>query len=179
MDLTVEGKIFVNGAFEQCCLGIKNGKIVEIKKILKGDEHLDFGKKLILPAGVDVHVHFRDPGMTHKEDFSTGSKAAAYGGIGCVFDMPNTIPQTSSVQNISDKIGDAGKKTFVDYGLYAGVTNENLKDVETLGKICNGFKIYLGNTTLSLLFDKKKLHEAMDLIGLTGKPVLLHCEDER
>jgi dihydroorotase len=178
MDLTVEGKIFVNGAFEQCCLGIKNGKIVEIKKILKGDEHLDFGKKLILPAGVDVHVHFRDPGMTHKEDFSTGSKAAAYGGIGCVFDMPNTIPQTSSVQNISDKIGDAGKKTFVDYGLYAGVTNENLKDVETLGKICNGFKIYLGNTTLSLLFDKKKLHEAMDLIGLTGKPVLLHCEDE-
>ena len=178
MDLTVEGKIFVNGAFEQGCLGIKDGKIVEIKKILKGDEHLDFGNRLVLPAGVDVHVHFRDPGMTHKEDFGSGSKAAAFGGIGCVFDMPNTIPQMSSVQSVSDKIGDAGKKTFVDFGVYAGVTSENLKDVEKLGKICNGFKIYLGNTTLSLLFDKKKLHEAMDLISITGKPVLFHCEDE-
>ena len=71
MDLTVEGKVFINGSFEKCCIGIDHGKISSIKKILRGDRHLDFGNRLILPAGVDVHVHFRDPGMTHKENFST------------------------------------------------------------------------------------------------------------
>ena len=87
MDLVVEGKVYYKGAFENCCIGINNGKIVEIKKILNGDEHINFGNKLILPAGIDIHVHFRDPGMTHKEDFSTGSKAAVFGGITCFFDI--------------------------------------------------------------------------------------------
>ena len=60
METSIEGKIYYNGTFEQCCIGIDDGKIVEIKKILKGDNHYDFGNKLILPAGVDCHVHFRD-----------------------------------------------------------------------------------------------------------------------
>ena len=81
MDLTAEGKAYVNGIFQDCCIGIKDGKISAVKKILRGNEHIDFGNKLILPAGLDSHVHFRDPGLTHKEDFSTGSIAAAFGGI--------------------------------------------------------------------------------------------------
>jgi len=178
MDLTVEGKIFVNGSFEKCCIGVENGKISAIKKILKEDEHFDFGNKLILPAGVDAHVHFRDPGLTHKEDFASGSLAAAYGGISCVFDMPNTIPQTTSVELASEKISSFEKKSYVDFGLYAGITNDNLNQIDKIGKKCNGFKIYLGNTTLSLLFDKKKLREAFDLVGITGKPVFIHAEDE-
>jgi len=178
MDLVVEGKAYINGAFEDCCIGIDDGKIVEIKKILNGDNYLDFGNKLILPAGVDAHVHFRDPGMTRKEDFSSGSLAAAFGGIGCVFDMPNTVPQTTTVQSITDKISNAEKKSFVDFGVYAGVTSDNLNKIESMGKKCSGFKVYLGNTTLALLFDKKKLHEAIDLIGIAGKPVLFHAEDE-
>jgi len=112
MDLSVEGKVYINGTFENCCIGIDNGKIVAVKKILKADDHLDFGKKLILPAGVDLHVHFRDPGMTHKEDFSTGSLAAGFGGISCVFDMPNTIPQTTNIGAVKDKIAEAGDKSF-------------------------------------------------------------------
>jgi len=178
MDLVVEGKVYYRGAFENCCIGIENGKIVEIKKILTGDNHINFGKKLILPAGVDIHVHFRDPGMTHKEDFSSGSTAAAYGGISCVFDMPNTIPQTITLENLSDKIDSAGNKSYIDFGVFAGVTSENLSLIEKLGKKSSGFKIYLGNTTLSLFFDKLKLREALDLIGITGKPVLFHAEDE-
>jgi len=87
MDLTVEGKIYINGDFQDCCIGITDGRISNIKKILKGDKHYKFGHKLILPAGIDIHVHFRDPGMKNKEDFSTGSIAAAFGGISCVFDM--------------------------------------------------------------------------------------------
>ena len=122
MDLVVEGKAYINGTFENCCIGIDDGKISEIKKTLKGDNHLDFGNKLITPAGVDAHVHFRDPGMTNKEDFASGSLSAAFGGISCVFDMPNTIPQTVTIQAIADKISSADKKSYVDFGVYAGVT---------------------------------------------------------
>jgi dihydroorotase len=178
MDLVVEGKVYYKGSFEVCCIGINNGKISEIKKNLKGDKNLHFGNKLILPSGVDVHVHFRDPGLTHKEDFGSGSLAAAFGGISCVFDMPNTIPQTTTIEALSDKINSADKKSFVDFGVYSGVTDNNLSKIEKLGKKCNGFKIYLGNTTLSLLFDKNKIREALDLAGISGKSVFFHCEDE-
>jgi len=178
MDLSVEGKVYINGTFENCCIGIDNGKIVAVKKILKADEHFDFGNKLILPAGVDLHVHFRDPGMIHKEDFSTGSLAAVFGGISCVFDMPNTIPQTTTLVSLSDKISNGEKKSFVDFGVYAGVTNNNIKDVKKLARKCNGFKIFLGNTTVALMFDKKNLRNVLSNINTTGKPVLFHAEDE-
>jgi len=178
MDLTVEGKIFHKGMLEDACIGIDNGKIVEVKKILKADEHIDYGHKLILPAGVDNHVHFREPGMTQKEDFKSGSLAAAFGGISCVFDMPNNIPQTTSLNALSDKTNIADKKSYIDFGLYAGATNDNIDSIEKISKKCNGFKIFLGSSTLSMLFNKEKLREAFDLIGLTNKPVVVHCEDE-
>ena len=178
MDASIEGKIYINGSFEQGCMGINNGKITEIKKILKADNHFDFGNKLILPAGIDMHVHFRDPGLTQKEDFSTGSTAAAFGGISCVFDMPNTIPPSTNIQTLNNKITDFNDKSITDYGLYAGVSNDNIKNIKNMAKKCNGFKIYLGNTTGSLLFYKKNLKSAITEIGLTEKPALFHAEDE-
>ena len=178
MDLTIEGKAYVYGVFNDCCIGIKDGKISEIKKILKGDEHTDFGNKLIIPAGIDIHVHFRDPGLTRKEDFSTGSMAAAFGGVSCFFDMPNTIPQTTNVQTLTDKITSAGKKSHVDFGVYAGVTNSNLNNIESLSKKCNGFKIYLGSSTNSLKFSKVNLRNTLQEISKTDAPVLFHAEDE-
>jgi len=178
MDQTVEGKAFVNGIFQDCCIGVKNGKIAEIKKILKGDKHINFSKKLIIPAGIDIHVHFRDPGMTKKEDFSTGSLSAAFGGISCFFDMPNTIPQTPNLQNLSDKIISAGKKSYVDFGVYAGIIDSNIGNIETLAKKCSGFKIYLGSSTSALAFNKKNLREALQKISKTQKIVLFHAEDE-
>ncbi|RLF33991.1 MAG: hypothetical protein DRM98_01390 [Thermoplasmata archaeon] len=178
MDLSVEGKAYINGTFEQCCIGVENGKIVEIKKILKADEHFDFGSKLILPAGVDIHVHFRDPGMTYKEDFYTGSLAAVFGGISCVFDMPNNIPPADNVKCLDDKINIGRRKSVVDFGLFAGVTNNNIEELERMSKKCNGFKIYLGSSMLSLLFDKKNLTSVLKKLSLTGKPVLFHAEDE-
>ena len=178
MELSIEGKIFLNGSFEEACLGIKDGKITEIKKNLKYDDHLFFKDKLILPAGVDLHVHFREPGLTSKEDFKTGSLAALYGGIGCVFDMPNTIPHTTTLKDVEEKISLGSKKTYVDFGIYSGITNDNIKDIEKLSKKSNGFKVFLGNSTLSLLLDKNKLREVIDLVGITGKPILFHAEDE-
>lgn len=178
MDLTVEGKAFVNGSFNDSCIGIKNGKISKIKKILKGDKHIDFGNKLILPAGIDIHVHFRDPGLTHKEDFSTGSMAAAFGGMSCVFDMPNTIPHTTNIQALYDKINSAEKKSYTDFGIYVAVNDDNISDIKTLGNKCSGFKIYLGSTTNIIHFDKKNLKEALIKISKTKKIVLFHAEDE-
>jgi len=178
MDLSVEGKIYINGAFEQGCIGVENGKIVKIKKILKADEHYNFADKLILPAGVDIHVHFRDPGMIHKEDFYTGSLAAAFGGISCVFDMPNNTPPVDNISCLDDKISIGSRKSVVDFGLFVGVTNNNIDSIEKLSRRCNGFKIYLGSSTLSLLFDKTNLPNVLDKFSSTGKPVLFHAEDE-
>lgn len=178
MDLTIEGKAYINGEFQGCCIGVTDGKISDIKKILKGDEHLDFGNKLVLPAGIDVHVHFRDPGLTHKEDFTSGSLAAAFGGISCVFDMPNTIPPTTTTQSLSNKIVSAGKKSYVDFGIYTGITDNNIKNIESLAKKCSGFKIYLGSTTYSLLLPKEYLRVALEKISNTDSIVLFHAEDE-
>jgi dihydroorotase len=178
MDLTIEGKAFIKGNFDKCCIGIKDGKIHQIKKILKSDKHLNFGNKLILPAGVDIHVHFRDPGFTNKEDFSSGSLAAANGGISCVFDMPNTMPQTTSISTLNDKIKSADSKSYVDFGVYVGITDENIEFIEPLAKKCSGFKIYLGSTTNTLLLNNKNLKESLSKIGKTNKIALIHAEDE-
>jgi dihydroorotase len=177
MDLTVEGKVYLNGNLNNCCIGIEDGKITKIKKILKSENHKYFGKNLIIPAGIDAHVHFRDPGMTHKEDFSTGSKSAAFGGISCVFDMPNTIPQTTTVENLKDKIRMAERKSYVDFGLYSGITNNNINELSELEKYCNGFKLYLGGSTNSMAFDNENLKLLKDL-NFNDKPILIHAEDK-
>ena len=177
MNLVIEGKSYINGSFQNCCIGIEDDKIIDVKKILKGDKHLNFGNNLILPAGSDIHVHFREPGMTHKEDFLSGSTSAAFGGISCVFDMPNTIPQTTTINELNEKISLANKKSFVDFGVYAGVTNNNIEDLGVLASKCSGFKIYLGNSTNTLKFNKKNLKDALQKISKTNKPVLFHAED--
>ena len=179
MEVTIEGKAYIDGDFVDCCIGMVDGRISAIKKILKGDRHYNFGSKLILPAGIDIHVHFRDPGMTYKEDFSTGSLAAAFGGVSCVFDMPNTIPQTTSLQTLSDKIVSANKKAYVDFGIYVGVTDSNVENIEELTEKCSGFKIYLGSTTNSLQLDENNLKQTFKRINSTSKPILIHAEDNK
>jgi dihydroorotase len=178
MDLTIEGNIYHNGSFEQCCLGIEQGKIVVIKKTLKTDTHLNVGTHLILPAGIDLHVHFRDPGFTHKEDFSTGSTAAAFGGISCVFDMPNTQPQTISTQTLTEKTKLASQKSYVDFGVYAAVSDENIGRIAELSSLCAGFKIFLGSSTHSLRLSPQNLRVALLETSRSKKMTLLHAEDE-
>jgi len=179
MDRTIEGKAYINGTFEQCCIGITDGKISDIKKILKSGEHYNFGNKLILPAGIDLHVHFRDPGFPHKEDFSTGSMAAAFGGISCVFDMPNTRPQTITTNAILEKKDIAKKKSFTDFGLYAAVTDNNIEKINDLSKHCSGFKIFLGTTTNSIRLSEQRLKDALSKAHQSNKITLIHAENEQ
>ena len=166
----MEGNLYLKGEIIKGCVGIEDGKIKSVKKILKGEEYLDFGEKLVLPAGIDVHVHFREPGFTYKEDFSTGSMSAAFGGMSCVFDMPNTKPQVNSVDIFKEKLSIAKRKSYVDFGLYA---DGNSDEIENLGKICSCFKIYSYEMDDNLL--EKKLNE----IEKTGKTVSVHAEDKK
>ena len=177
MDLVVEGKAYVQGAFQDCCIGIDDGKIVAIKKILKGETHYRFPHKLLLPAGIDLHVHFRDPGMTHKEDFSTGSLAAAFGGISCVFDMPNTQPQTTTGRTLLEKTQQATATSYVDFGLYLGVLDANLGRLAELAPLCHGFKMYLGETTQAHVLHEPNLPQAFKTIASSDKLLLVHGED--
>jgi dihydroorotase len=178
MDLTLEGTLYRNGGFEHGCIGIEQGKISAIKKILKGDVHLDVGPRVILPSGIDLHVHFRDPGFPKKEEFSTGSLAAAFGGISCVFDMPNTQPQTISLQTLKEKLRIISEKSYVDYGLYVAITDGNIGRLAETASHCNGFKIFLGSSTNSPHLSSQNLRVAFLETNRAQKITLVHAEDE-
>jgi len=145
MDVVIEGNCYLSGRFERCCVGITEGRIARIAKILEGDKVYRFDNKMILPAATDAHVHFREPGMTNKEDFGSGSLAALHGGVTCVFDMPNTRPQTTTVEALREKHDFASSKSLVDFGLFAGVVKG--ADISALAKGSIGFKLYMGGTT--------------------------------
>jgi len=178
-DYIIEGNTFVNHSFQQCCIGIEDEKIVSVKKILTGAKKKRFPKQVIFPAGIDIHVHFRDPGFPQKETFQTGSIAAAFGGISCVFDMPNTKPQTTNKNRILLKIEYANKKSVIDFGIYAGISDENLHLIDDFSLLVPGFKIFLGSSTNSLLFSQKNLSTLFKNLSDSSKPVLFHAEDSQ
>ena len=158
---------------EEVCLGIKDGKIISIKKLpSSATETIDIAGKLVLPGLIDAHVHFRDPGLTIKEDFSTGSAAAAAGGFTTVMDMPNTIPPTNTPQKFREKMLIASRRSLVDFGLHAGVAN--LSDVGELAKLHPAsFKIFMDQV------DHAFLMEAFSKINsVSGDHIIsLHAED--
>ena len=95
------GRIYRNG-IHKACIGIEDGKIVEVKKKIEG-KTIDYGEKVIFPSGIDAHVHFREPGHEYKENFFTGSKAASLAGITCILDMPNNKPAIVTKKSFEDK----------------------------------------------------------------------------
>lgn len=143
-ELVISGRIFYKGKLTQGTIGISDGKIVAVGKNLKGIENIDFGDKIILPGFTDMHVHFREPGMEHKENFETGSIAGLRGGITTYFDMPNTKPATDNYARIERKIELAKSRSYSDFGLYAlltdGTTRENVKNADA-------YKIFMSTST--------------------------------
>jgi dihydroorotase len=174
----VEGKCFVSGRFEQCCIGIEDGKIVKVAKVLEGDSVKRFGSLAILPGALDIHVHFREPGLTAKEDFGTGSLAAVNGGVTCVFDMPNTVPETTTVTALREKRRLASAKSLVDFGLYAGVRPGI--DVDSLANEAVGFKLYMASTTGQLFVSSlDQIKAELEVISASKKVLAVHAEDEK
>ncbi|MEM7809848.1 MAG: dihydroorotase [Planctomycetota bacterium] len=142
------------------------------------DETVDGSGQHLLPGVIDDQVHFRDPGLTHKEDLHTGSLAAAKGGVTTFLEMPNTNPTTTSLAALHTKLDLAATKSVVNYGFYIGATPDNvaeLQAVEADGRT-PGIKIFIGSSTGNLLVDEQAALER--IFAETTLPICAHCEDE-
>lgn len=171
--------------FKEVDIRIENGRFTEIRPHLRGDDDiLDAQGLLVLPGGIDPHVHFDDPGYTEREDFYHGSCAAAAGGITTVIDMPDTsVPPVTSKGRLLAKLAAIEKKAVVDFGLYGGVSAQSFEEgfphnMEELAGDVMGFKTYFisGMESFERLNHyrfKTVLQKAKEL----GRPVLLHAED--
>ncbi len=153
---------------------IDNGKIAKIGHNLKhGGAVLDIKKKHVLPGIIDPHVHFREPGMTHKEDFLTGSMAAAAGGITTFIDMPNTIPPTTTVE-LLEKKRELAKKSIVNYGFHFAAAVDNVEEIKKAKNIAS-VKVFMNLSTGKLMI---KDDEALKKIFSSSKIVTVHAEGE-
>ena len=153
-------------------LAIEDGKIAKISKSsIEGDKEIDLEGQLVLPGLIDPHVHFRDPGLTYKEDFKTGSLAAAHGGFTFVMDMPNTVPKTNTYEAFKEKQKIAESKSIVNFGLHAGYST--LDEMEKILKLNPmSFKVFMDLETDD---DLDKIFE--DISNLSKKPIVtVHAE---
>ena len=141
------------------------------------DETIDAQGMYLIPGVIDDHVHFRDPGMTHKADMTSESKAAAAGGVTSYMDMPNTNPQTTTLEALEDKFKDAANKSIVNYSFYFGATNNNADDLAKLDKtqVC-GVKLFMGSSTGNMLVDQ--METLKNIFANAGMLIATHCEDQ-
>ena len=179
IEKVITGRAFVDGELRYTEIGISDGRIVTVGRLVSGgDERIDMGSsRIILPGFTDPHVHLRDPGMTAKEDFSTGTLSAIHAGVTCVLDMPNTKPPVTDMTTLMDKKATIRGRSHVDYGLFAAVTpNINAK---MLAPLVPGFTLFMGSTTGNILLnDDEELVPAVTNALSTGKRVSVHAEDD-
>ena len=148
------GRVLVDGTFRNVDVAIQGNTIARIDEGLEGENMIDAKGMMVLPGAIDAHVHFRDPGNTHKEDFETGSRAAVFGGVTTVFEMPNTTPTTTDVEAWLKKKARASEVSYCNFGLFFGATPYNLE--EALNAPANpGLKIFMGCSTGDLLVHKR------------------------
>jgi dihydroorotase-like cyclic amidohydrolase len=161
---------------------VRNEIIVEIAQDLapEHDEHIvDASGLFVLPGFIDSHVHFRDPGAPHKEDFLSGTHAALAGGVTTILDMPNTQPPTDSRAHLDEKIALASTKAVVDYGFYFGATDTNIEEAASVSHKVAALKLYMGSSTGSLLVtDFSPIYRHFATFPL-DKPIVVHAEDEQ
>jgi dihydroorotase len=182
VDLVINGGTIVTPDSQyRASIAIKDGRIHAIgarEAMPKASETLDATGLYVLPGAIDVHVHFRDPGYPQKEDFASGTAAAAFGGVTTVFDMPNTLPTIATPEALADKHRIAAEKAYVDYGLYAVLGEDSIEHVPALveGGII-GFKLYMGNTFGRIPSPSTgAMLEAFEVVAPTGKRISLHAE---
>lgn len=134
---------------------------------------------MVLPGVIDTHVHFREPGMTHKADMVSESRAAVCGGVTSVFDMPNTIPQTTNVDALQEKLALAQDRMYVNYAFFPGATNGNVEELRRMpAQGIPGIKLFMGSSTGNMLVDREQaLDEIFAAAYDMGLPIMAHCED--
>ena len=152
-------------------------RISKVGKGLEGDEVIDASGFWLMPGIIDDQVHFREPGLTHKADLSTESKAAAAGGVTSFMEMPNTVPQALTQRLLEDKYERAAEVSAVNYSFFMGASNNNLDEVlKTDPKRVCGVKVFMGSSTGDMLVDEKKVLEG--IFKESPTIVATHCEEE-
>jgi dihydroorotase len=156
---------------------IENGKVaaLDVPDGASADEVIDASGLHLIPGVVDDQVHFREPGLTHKEDLLTATRACAKGGVTSFLEMPNTKPTTTSVAALESKLGLAAGRCVVNYGFYIGATPENVAELARATRT-PGIKIFIGSSTGDLLVDEQSALER--IFAETTLPICAHCEDE-
>ncbi|MGD0710806.1 MAG: dihydroorotase [Bacteroidales bacterium] len=138
---------------------------------------IDAKGKYLLPGVIDDHVHFREPGLTHKADIYSESKAAVAGGITSYMEMPNTVPNATTIDLLEEKFALASKKSLANYSFYIGATNENLAELKKINNkdVC-GIKVFMGSSTGNMLVSEK---DSLKRIFSLNSLIAVHCEDEK
>lgn len=166
---TTEGDVLIEGNYIT-----QIGSSVSAKPNTKV---IDAKGKHLIPGVIDDQVHFREPGLTHKGTIETGSRAAAAGGITSFFEMPNTIPQATTQEELEKKFQRAAETSYINYSFAFGGTNDNLEELlKTDPKTVSGIKLFLGSSTGNMLVDNEKVLEK--IFSSTELVISAHCEDE-
>lgn len=168
--------VLPNGVVETNLL-LRGGKIeaVDATHSSSADEIIEAQGLIVMPGVVDDQVHFREPGLTHKEDLTTGSAACAAGGVTTFLEMPNTNPPAIDAESIEWKYARAAQVSRVNFGFYMGATGNNIDELASAHNI-PGIKIFIGSSTGSLLVDNQTALER--IFAETHLPICAHCEDE-
>lgn len=152
-----------------------DSRIQEIGKSLDGAREINCSEKIALPGGVDPHVHFRDFRESQKESWSSGSRAALSGGTTTVLEMPNNSPPTTNLEMLRRKSKKA-RGVPVNFGLFCGVSGENLNDLRELSEKSIGFKLYVGGSSKFFLEERSEIKRAMEEVAGTDKVLSVHLE---
>jgi dihydroorotase len=180
-DLLLKGGTVVNhdGRAERD-VGIRGGRIAALGDLsgAAAGETVDARGLTILPGVIDTQVHFREPGLEHKEDLETGSRAAVLGGVTAVFEMPNTQPLTTTADALADKVARARHRMHCDFAFYIGGTRENVEAIPTLERLegSAGIKVFMGSSTGNLLVDDEPSLER--IVARISRRAAFHAEDE-
>jgi dihydroorotase len=180
-DLILKGGTVVNQDGEgQRDLGIKDGRIAGIGSFdgSQAGKVINVAGLHILPGVMDTQVHFREPGLDHKEDLESGSRAAVMGGVTSVFEMPNTNPLTTSEAALADKVRRGHHRMHCDFAFWVGGTRENVKDIPELERLpaAAGIKVFMGSSTGDLLVEDDQ--GVRDILSTTRRRAAFHSEDE-
>ncbi|HVX92069.1 MAG TPA: dihydroorotase [Xanthobacteraceae bacterium] len=180
-DLILRGGTVVNQDGEGVRdLGLRDGRIARIGDLSRASagETVDARGLHVLPGVIDTHVHFREPGLTHKEDLESGSRSAVLGGVTAVFEMPNTSPATTGPAALADKVARARGRMHCDFAFYVGATRENARDLPELERLpgAAGVKVFMGSSTGSLLVEDDAGVRA--ILEAIRRRVAFHSEDE-
>jgi dihydroorotase len=161
-------------------IGVTNGRIAAIGSLAQASagETIDCKGLHILPGVMDTQVHFREPGLTHKEDLETGSRSAVMGGVTAVFEMPNTDPLTVTEATFADKIKRGRHRMHCDFAFFIGGTRENVQDLPELERAegCAGVKVFIGSSTGALLVEDDE--SLKRIFAVIKRRAAFHAEDE-